>query len=286
MPRKNRRTNRKTNRRRINQVKSHKRKTRGGKVSRRFKGYRGGSDSAAAAFAAQARRRAMMSSTGFAELKTFFNIQEGDVAGHTLEGLRIREKHIHDTLSEVSLQYVNLIDRRDLPKTDPSRSSVDDIVTQVSRFITSYDGELDDNKFSPSKFPLYSVQKELVLLGEMPKPFNLRELYVTAAIDTVELAMEAGVESDFVSYIETMKRLNLLTFTETSLTFGAASQILQTLATTSQEAEERLAAMRKAEYIDPILAHISEVLELIGPSPTFKRELIAALKKLLSQPSS
>jgi hypothetical protein len=257
------RLHRKTNRRRKNQVKSQKkkisRKTRGGKVSRSFKGYRGGADDPPP-----------VAIDPLDVLIDFFDIQGGEVAGHTLEDLRIREEYIHHTLSEISLRYVNLKARR-----HTSGSSVSDIVTQVVSFINSYKGDLDDFKFSISKFPLYSVQRELVLLGEMPTPFNLRELYVEAAIDIVNSAMEErGVVSDFVPYIEIMKSLTLLTFTETSLSFGASSHILQTLV-------KRSGDVRNTLYIEPVVAHIKEVLKLYDGHPTFKDTLREAVKKVL-----
>jgi hypothetical protein len=256
------RLHRKTNRRRKNQVKSQKRKisrkTRGGKVSRSFKGYRGGADDPPPVVR-----------DPLDVLKEFFDIQEDEVAGHTLDDLRIREEHIHHTLSEISLRYVDLKDQR-----HTSGSSVNEIVTQTTNFINSYDLALDDKKFSSSKFPLYSVQRELVLLGEMPTPFNLRQLYVDDAVEIVNSAMEEGVDSDFVPYIEIMKRLKLLTFTETSLTFGVTSQILLNLVKSSSDARNTL-------YIDPVVARIQYILELYDGHPTFKDELREAVKNVL-----
>ena len=323
------RLHRKTNRRRKNQVKSQKkkisRKTRGGKVSRSFKGYRGGSDGDGAVAAAQALRRARLfkSSTDLATLKTYFNITDGGMSPYGIQHLRNIESLLHVKLSEISVMYEDSLNKDGAG----GGAGGDGAARRASRrrdmiavfLLESFEGPVPPSSYTEyqlknlTKYPLHSVQKEIVKYGEKPKPFSLRKNYVEHSVefferlavgDNLRAAMEDGdveeyseayyaLERELIStlqpsekhegfsrfpiYIKTMEGLGILTLQEAGSAISAPAVVAAQIMLSKQSKQ----AMHKL-YIAPVIAQVQNSLEKMRDDPTFKDKLIAALEEVLS----
>ena len=265
------RFHRKTNRRRKNQVKSQKkkiRKTRGGKVSRSFKGYRGGSDGDDAVAAAQAFRRARVkSSTDLATLKTYFNITDGGMSPYGIQHLRNIESLLHVKLSEISVMYEDSLDEDKAGVAGATRraSRRRDMIAVF--LLESFEGPVPSSPYTEHElknltiYPLHSVQKEIVKHGEKPIPFSLRTRYVDdSVLFYTELSQGAAPGSrldSFPIYIEKMQELGIITLQDdTTLSLASIAKMSVTVA-------DRVKQAHNQQYVAPIIKEIMRILGII-----------------------
>jgi hypothetical protein len=265
------RFHRKTNRRRKNQVKSQKkkiRKTRGGKVSRSFKGYRGGSDGDDAVAAAQAFRRARVkSSTDLATLKTYFNITDGGMSPYGIQHLRNIESLLHVKLSEISVMYEDSLDKDKAGVAGAARraSRRRDMIAVF--LLESFEGPVPPSSYTEHElknltiYPLHSVQKEIVKHGEKPIPFSLRTRYVDdSVLFYTELSQGAAPGSrldSFPIYIEKMQELGIITLQDdTTLSLASIAKMSVTVA-------DRVKQGHNQQYVAPIIEEIMRILGII-----------------------
>jgi len=268
------RFHRKTNRRRKNQVKSQKkkisRKTRGGKVSRSFKGYRGGSDGDDAVAAAQAFRRARVkSSTDLATLKTYFNITDGGMSPYGIQHLRNIESLLHVKLSEISVMYEDSLDKDgDDDDDDAAARRATKRSEMIAVFLLeSFEGPVPPSPYTVrelknlTRYPLHSVQKEIVKHGEKPIPFSLRTRYVDdSVLFYTELSQGAAPGSrldSFPIYIEKMQELGIITLQDdTTLSLASIAKMSVTVA-------DRVKQGHNQQYVAPIIEEIMRILGII-----------------------
>jgi len=315
------RLHRKTNRRRKNQVKSQKkkisRKTRGGKVSRSFKGYRGGADDPPPVDASDEVVRDPLDPLDV--LRDFFNITDGDMSPYGIQHLRNIERLLHVKLSEISVMYEDSLNKDGAGADGAARRATRRRDMIAVFLLESFEGRVPLSSYTEyqlknlTKYPLHSVQKEIVKYGEKPKPFSLRKNYVEHSVefferlavgDNLRAAMEDGdveeyseayyaLERELIStlqpsekhegffrfpiYIKTMEGLGILTLQEAGSAISApavvAAQIM--LSKQSKQARHKL-------YIAPVIAQVQNSLEKMRDDPTFKDKLIAALEEVLS----